>query len=66
MPNVPSAHSLGTWTFSRRLASHENWAQWGDHVAATFRAFIGDDLAAKKARESLETHVKSNMLNFQF
>ena len=29
--------------------SYEKWAHWGDHVAATFCAFIGDDLAAKKA-----------------
>ena len=31
--------------------SYENWAHWRDHVAATFGAFIGDDLAAKKATE---------------
>ena len=31
--------------------SCEKWAQWRDHVAATFRAFLGDDLAAKKAGE---------------
>ena len=31
--------------------SYEKWAQWRDHVAATFRAFIGNELAAKKARE---------------
>ena len=28
--------------------SCEKWAQWRDHVVATFGAFIGDDLAAKK------------------
>ena len=31
--------------------SYEKWAQWRDHVAATFRAFFGDDLATKKAGE---------------
>ena len=31
--------------------SYEKWAQCSDHVAATFLAFIGDDLAAKKAGE---------------
>ena len=31
--------------------SYEKWAQWRDHVAATFRAFLYDDLAAKKAGE---------------
>ena len=31
--------------------SYEKWAQCRDHVAATFRAVLGDDLAAKKARE---------------
>ena len=31
--------------------SYEKWAQWRDHVAATFHAFIGDDLATKKVRE---------------
>ena len=31
--------------------SYEKWAHWRDHVAATFRAFLGDDLAAKKAGE---------------
>ena len=31
--------------------SYEKWAQWRDHVAAAFRAFIGDDLAAKKVGE---------------
>ena len=29
--------------------SYEKLAQWRNHVAATFRACIGDDLAAKKA-----------------
>ena len=31
--------------------SYEKWAQWRDHVAATFHAFVGDNLAAKKAGE---------------
>ena len=31
--------------------SYEKWAQWRDHMAATFCAFLGDDLAAKKAGE---------------
>ena len=31
--------------------SYEKWAQWRDHVAATFHAFLSDDLAAKKAGE---------------
>ena len=31
--------------------SYEKWAHWRDHVVATFRAFLGDDLAAKKAGE---------------
>ena len=31
--------------------SYEKWAQWRDHVAATFCAFLNDDLAAKKAGE---------------
>ena len=31
--------------------SYEKWAQWRDHVAAAFRAFVGDDLAAKMAAE---------------
>ena len=33
------------------IESYEKWAQWRNHVAATFRAFIGDDLPAKKAGE---------------
>ena len=33
------------------LSWSEAQAQWRVHVAATFRAFIGDDLAAKKAGE---------------
>ena len=31
--------------------SYEKWAQWRDHVAATFRAFLSDEWAAKKAGE---------------
>ena len=31
--------------------SYQKWAQWRHHVAATFRAFVGEDLAAKKSRE---------------
>ena len=31
--------------------SYEKWAQRRDHVAATFRAFLSDDVAAKKAGE---------------
>ena len=27
------------------------WTQWRDHVAATFRVFLSDDMAAKKAGE---------------
>ena len=29
--------------------SYEKWTRWRDHVAATFRAFLSDDMAAKKA-----------------
>ena len=29
--------------------SYENGTQWRDHVAAAFRAFLGDDMATKKA-----------------
>ena len=31
--------------------SYEQWTQWRDHVAATFRAFLSDDTVAKKAGE---------------
>ena len=31
--------------------SYEQWTQWRDHVAATFRAFLSDDMAASKAGE---------------
>ena len=31
--------------------SYEKWAQWRDHMATTFRAFLDDDLAAKKGGE---------------
>ena len=50
MRNVPSAGALGTWKCPKPSAN-EKWAQWGDHVAATFRGFIGDDLAVKKGGE---------------
>ena len=31
--------------------SYERWAQWRDHLAAMFRAFLSDALVAKKAGE---------------
>ena len=31
--------------------SYERWSSWRDHVSATFRAFLGDDAAAKRAGE---------------
>ena len=31
--------------------SYERWSQWRDHVSATCRAFLSDDMAAKKAWE---------------
>ena len=31
--------------------SYEGWSLWRDHVSATFRAFLSDDMAAKKAGE---------------
>ena len=31
--------------------SYERWSSWRDHVSATFRAFLSDDAAAKRAGE---------------
>ena len=31
--------------------SYEKWALWRDHVSPTFRAFLSDDMAAKRAGE---------------
>ena len=31
--------------------SYERWSLWRDHVSATFRAFLSDDAAAKRAGE---------------
>ena len=31
--------------------SYERWSLWRDHVSATFRVFLSDDVAAKKAGE---------------
>ena len=30
---------------------YERWSLWRDHVSATFRAFLNDDVAAKRAGE---------------
>ena len=34
--------------------SYEKWGEWRDHVAATFRAFLSDDLAAKAGEYHVE------------
>ena len=53
-PNAKSAKCAFVGDVGMPLAvseSYEKWPPWRDYVAATFCAFIGDDLVAKKAGE---------------